>query len=83
LTRTTVVGLTSKTHPEVIPKKYREIRAALRLDGWKLVRQRGSHQVWLSPDGTSRVIVSGKNSDTIPTGTLASIRKATGMDYLR
>jgi predicted RNA binding protein YcfA (HicA-like mRNA interferase family) len=66
-----------------MPKKYREVRARLRAAGWTPVRWSGSHQTWQSRDGRRSVTVAGKNSDTVPTGTLAAMRRATGFDDLR
>ncbi|HEX4009403.1 MAG TPA: type II toxin-antitoxin system HicA family toxin [Solirubrobacteraceae bacterium] len=66
-----------------MPKKYRDVRQALLTAGWQLVRQRGSHEVWAHPDRPDRIVVAGKPSDTVPVGTLASIRKASGLDHLR
>ena len=66
-----------------MPKKNREVRRALRRAGWVRVRQKGSHETWRSPDGTRQVIVAGKDSADVHTGTLASIRRATGMEDLR
>jgi len=45
----------------------------LRSAGWIRIRQSGSHETWESPDATRRVTVAGKDSDTIPTGTLAAM----------
>ena len=64
-------------------KKFRELRKALRDDGWIKVRQAGSHETWQSADGARTVTVAGKDSDTIPVGTLAAIRRATGLRDLR
>ncbi len=64
-------------------KKFREVRKALRAEGWVKVRQAGSHETWESADGTRVVTVAGKDSDTVPVGTLAAIRRATGIDELR
>ena len=47
------------------------------------LRQRGSHEVWSSPDGRSRVTVAGKDSDTIKAGMLAEIQRGTGLGGLR
>jgi predicted RNA binding protein YcfA (HicA-like mRNA interferase family) len=44
----------------------------LRSAGWARIRQSGSHESWQSPDGTRRVTIAGKDSDTVPTGTLAA-----------
>jgi predicted RNA binding protein YcfA (HicA-like mRNA interferase family) len=66
-----------------VPKTYRELRRRLRSEGWSLVRQRGSHEVWRSPAGDRTVVVAGKDSDVVPRGTLSSIRRATGYGDLR
>jgi len=55
----------------------------LRAAGWHEVRQSGSHQTWESPDGSRAVTVAGKDSDTVPVGTLAAIRRATDLEQLR
>lgn len=61
----------------------REVRKALRADGWTKVRQAGSHETWESADGTRIVTVAGKDTDTVPAGTLAAMRRATGLRELR
>ncbi|MDA8069501.1 MAG: type II toxin-antitoxin system HicA family toxin [Actinomycetota bacterium] len=66
-----------------MPKKYREVRAALQEAGWEVVRQRGSHEVWAHPQRPERIVVAGKSSATVPVGTLGSIRKASGLEHLR
>jgi len=66
-----------------VPKKYREVRIVLREAGWRLARQRGSHEVWIHPENPRLVIVAGKNSDTVAVGTLSSIRRASGLEQLR
>ena len=66
-----------------MPKKYREVRSALKAAGWEVLRQRGWHEVWGKPGETGRIVVAGKAGDTVPVGTLASIRKASGLDHLR
>ncbi len=64
-------------------KKYREVRSTLKAAGWEVVRQRGSHEVWSRPGETARIVVAGKDSETVPIGTLASIRRASGLEHLR
>ncbi|HEY7077620.1 MAG TPA: type II toxin-antitoxin system HicA family toxin [Solirubrobacteraceae bacterium] len=64
-------------------KKFRDVRKALRAQGWMKVRQAGSHETWESADRARVVTVAGKDSDTVPVGTLAAIRRATGIDELR
>lgn len=44
---------------------------------------RGSHEVWGRPGARDRIIVAGKGRDTVPVGTLASIRRASGLEHLR
>ena len=55
----------------------------MRGEGWVKVRQAGSHETWESADGTRVVTVAGRDSDTVPVGTLAAIRRATGLEDLR
>jgi predicted RNA binding protein YcfA (HicA-like mRNA interferase family) len=66
-----------------MPKKYREVRRALKAHGWSRLRQSGSHETWVSADGARAVTVAGKESDTVPVGTLAAIRRTTGIKQLR
>ena len=66
-----------------MPVKFKQLRAALMSDGWEVVRQRGSHEIWRSGKGDRTVTIAGKDSDTIPLGTLAAIRRSTGLDHLR
>ena len=66
-----------------MPKKYRDVRRRLIAAGWSRVRRAGSHETWRSPDGTRAVTVAGKDSDTVPVGTLAAMRRATGIGDLR
>jgi len=66
-----------------VAKKFREVRKALQADGWIKVRQTDSHETWESTDRTRVVTLAGKDSDTVPVGTLAAIRRATGLRDLR
>jgi predicted RNA binding protein YcfA (HicA-like mRNA interferase family) len=66
-----------------MPKKYSEIRRALLDAGWQVIRRRGSHEIWEHPDRDQRLVVAGKDSDTVPVGTLGSIRRASGLEHLR
>jgi len=66
-----------------VAKKCREVRRALLVEGWIKVRQTGSHETWESADGARIVTIAGKDSDTVPVGTLAAIRRATGLRDLR
>ena len=64
-------------------KKYRDVRKALAAAGWSVARQRGSHEVWAHPERDERIVVAGKESDTVPVGTLGSIRRVSGLEDLR
>ena len=64
-------------------KKFHQVRKALLAEGWTRVRQAGSHETLESADGSRVVTVAGKDSDTVPVGTLAAIRRATGLKDLR
>jgi predicted RNA binding protein YcfA (HicA-like mRNA interferase family) len=64
-------------------KKYKDVRKALIDAGWRVVRQAGSHEIWAHPDCEERIVVAGRGSDTVPVGTLGSIRRASGLEHLR
>ncbi|MQA73274.1 MAG: addiction module toxin, HicA family [Solirubrobacterales bacterium] len=66
-------------------KKYREVRRILRRAGWRRVRTEGSHEVWenRARARTATIPGGGKDSREVPPGTLASIRRATGLEELR
>jgi predicted RNA binding protein YcfA (HicA-like mRNA interferase family) len=51
----------------------------LELDGWQLVRQRGSHRQYHHPVKSGTVTVAGKLSVDVPAGTLMSILKQAGL----
>lgn len=65
-------------------KKYRDVTRLLRAHHWEYVRTRGSHEIWRHTDGREVVVPGGgKRNHEVPTGTLASIRRDTGIDDLR
>ncbi len=64
-------------------KKYKDVRKALIDAGWRVVRQAGSHEIWAHPSREERIVVAGKGSDTVPVGTLGSIRRISGLEHLR
>ncbi|MBA2349440.1 MAG: type II toxin-antitoxin system HicA family toxin [Solirubrobacterales bacterium] len=63
--------------------KVREVIKRLEADGYVLARTRGGHRQFRAPDGSHLVTVPGKPNDTLRPGTLASIRRATGLEELR
>lgn len=64
-------------------KKYRDVTRALVQAGWTLARAKGSHEIWVHPDGRRVAIPGGKSNREVPVGTLASIRRDTGLEDLR
>lgn len=53
-----------------------KVRAVVKLieaDGWRLVRQTGSHRQFRHPSKPGTVTVAGKPSEEVPPGTLASM----------
>lgn len=66
-----------------MPKKVHEVIAILEAHGWQQARQRGSHRQFRHARIASVVTVTGKRSDTIPVGQLASVRKKSGIEDLR
>lgn len=67
----------------LMPMTYRAVRVALSRAGWIKVRQRGSHEVWWSPQTQRTTIVAGRAADTVPAPILSAIRRQTGLDELR
>jgi predicted RNA binding protein YcfA (HicA-like mRNA interferase family) len=65
-----------------VPPIVREIIAELEMDGWRIVRQRGSHRHFKHPTKRGRVTVSGSLDKPIPAGTLSSIRRQSGLPQL-
>jgi predicted RNA binding protein YcfA (HicA-like mRNA interferase family) len=59
--------------------KVKELIALIEADGWKEVRRRGSHRQFHHPSKLGTVTVAGKPSIDIPTGTLNSALKQTGL----
>ena len=66
-----------------VARKFRDVRKALRAAGWTKIRQAGSHETWEHANAGRAITVAGKDSDTVPAGTLAAIRRATGLKDLR
>jgi len=60
--------------------KVREIVKLLESNGWKFVRQKGSHRWFRHPDHHKGITVSGKPNVDIPEGTLHSILKTAGLN---
>jgi predicted RNA binding protein YcfA (HicA-like mRNA interferase family) len=49
-----------------MPKKYKEVRRALLDAGWQIIRHRGFHEIWAHPNRDQRLVVAGRDSDTVP-----------------
>jgi len=57
---------------------YRDVMERLKKDGWAMIRQEGSHQVW-SKEGKGRIVIAPHSmSAHVPKGTLSTIRKQAG-----
>ena len=63
--------------------KVREVIRLLEADGWRLVRQRGSHSQYGHPNKPGTVTVAGKANLDVPRGTLGSILKQAGIEVER
>jgi len=57
----------------------REVIRLLEREGWRLVRQRGSHRQYRHPVKRGLVTIAGKPSADLPPGTLSSILKQSGL----
>ncbi|HWF17950.1 MAG TPA: type II toxin-antitoxin system HicA family toxin [Verrucomicrobiae bacterium] len=59
--------------------KIRDILRIIEEDGWRQVRQRGSHRQFKHPAKTGLVTVAGHPRDDVAPGTLNSILKQAGL----
>ena len=59
--------------------KISELQKLLRVDGWVLVRTRGSHRQYRHPTKPGLVTLAGKPSADLPKGTLNSVLKQAGL----
>lgn len=59
--------------------KTRELIDLIGANGWRQVRQRGSHCQFKHPEKPGLVTVSGKPNVDLPTGTLNNILKQAGL----
>jgi predicted RNA binding protein YcfA (HicA-like mRNA interferase family) len=62
-----------------MPTKVKELIALLQADGWRLVRQKGSHRQYHHGGKPGTVTVAGKESIEVPPGTLNSVLKQAGL----
>jgi predicted RNA binding protein YcfA (HicA-like mRNA interferase family) len=60
--------------------KVREVLRRLHNDGWRLVRQRGSHRQYQHAHKPGTVTVAGKPGDELHPKTAASILKQAGLE---
>lgn len=61
-----------------MPRKVREVIRLIEESGWRLVRTRGDHRIYRSPDGRTTVI-SGNLGDDVRPGTFRAILRQTGI----
>jgi len=72
-----------RRYAPAVPKTVRQIERVLRKNGWTLARTVGSHRQFVHPDNPNVVTVPGAPGKQVATGTLSSIRRASGIDELR
>jgi predicted RNA binding protein YcfA (HicA-like mRNA interferase family) len=59
--------------------KVRDVIQLIETDGWRQVRQRGSHRQFKHPTKSGLVTVAGKPGDELAPGTLNSVLKQAGL----
>ncbi|MBI4815710.1 MAG: type II toxin-antitoxin system HicA family toxin [Deltaproteobacteria bacterium] len=59
--------------------KVREVLELIQKDGWRMVRQKGSHRQFKHSTKPGLVTVAGKPGDDLAPGTLSSILKQAGL----
>lgn len=60
--------------------KIRDIITRIEADGWRLVRQGGSHRQYKHPVKPGKVTVAGHPSTDLPPKTLKSILRQAGLE---
>jgi predicted RNA binding protein YcfA (HicA-like mRNA interferase family) len=60
--------------------KVRDVIRLLESKGWQHVRTSGSHRIFKHPNQAKLVTVAGKPGEDIPTGTLRTILKDSGVE---
>ena len=73
----------ARAEKQWVAKKIHEVVSILEAHGWRQVRERGSHRQFRHPSLPAVVTFTGRRSDTIPVGQLASIRRKSGIEDLR
>lgn len=64
---------------EVIKVTSKEVEKVLKRNGFKMVRQTGSHRIFLKDDKT--VVVPCHGNKDVPIGTLKSIERQSGINF--
>jgi predicted RNA binding protein YcfA (HicA-like mRNA interferase family) len=59
--------------------KFRDLVEIIERDGWRLVRTKGSHRQYRHPVKPGTVTIAGKPNLDVPSGTLNSILKQSGL----
>jgi predicted RNA binding protein YcfA (HicA-like mRNA interferase family) len=60
--------------------KVRDLLRLVESEGWQHIRTRGSHRIFKHPVKARLVTVAGKSGDDVPTGTLKTILKDSGLE---
>ena len=60
--------------------KYRDLIRKVHKDGWRVVRQVGSHAQYKHPKKLGRVTIAGKPGEDVPEGTRKSILRQAGLE---
>jgi predicted RNA binding protein YcfA (HicA-like mRNA interferase family) len=63
--------------------RVRDVKKALRLCGWVLVRVVGDHSEFVHPNVPESFIISGKGYDLVPPATLHSMERRVGLCFGR
>lgn len=59
--------------------KIRDIIKRVEIEGWRLIRTKGSHRQYKHPTKLGRITIAGHPGDDLAPGTLNSILKQAGL----
>ncbi|MBC5810483.1 MAG: type II toxin-antitoxin system HicA family toxin [Candidatus Eremiobacteraeota bacterium] len=58
---------------------FRELRRLLKEDGWRKIRQRGSHEIYRNTRKAGGLIVAGADAKDVPVGILQRTLRQAGL----
>ena len=65
---------------KIMTKKVKQVADLLEENGWRLVRIRGDHRIYIKAGARRPIVLPGNLGDDLATGTYKSICREAGLD---